>query len=385
MSNREKRAQAEKEKAAVKEKIKAVLQRAGRKGTKRRERKNPLDMVRQHFPGGWRVLDALGYSTSSALDTWEPKGKGKKAIFKSLIDHLMVKYPPPTFLYRTFYNAPQNVVREELEDFGKFFRHLAWGGSLRKLVGTNLLPTPLTKRMCHEFLSLPAHTPNLVAGVRTVQVKTYGGSPSMRDAIVRSRLGRFMRDEEFWATVVQWFCNQAMLDTRQVGPLVDFIMHCRNEDHNFSMKGRTALAMIRNMEEWHGVLHRLKGAPTDVYEQSGLLEGTWITKKVDRQTGMELKHVWIFKELTSAKELMQEGRAMRHCVYSYARSVQEGYISIWSLRKDEERILTIEVDNRSETIRQVRGFGNRWPAKEEMHLVNQWATKNRLRISAWGL
>jgi hypothetical protein len=342
-------------------------------------------MIRQHFAGGWRILETLGYTAAvTALEKWEPKGKGKTAIFKSLIDHLMVKYPPPTFLYRVFYKTPPNAFRGDLEQFGRLFKHLAQGGSLRKVVGTELIPTPLTKRMCHDFLNLPARTLNVVAGVRTVQVKTYGGSPSLRDALVRSQLGRFRRDEEFWDTAIQWFCNQAMLDSHRVGPMVDYIMFRRNEDQSFSMKGRTALAMIRDMEEWHGILHRLKGSPADVYEQSGLLEGTWITKKTDRQTGFEIKHTWTFKELTTAKELMQEGRSMRHCVYSYSRSVEEGRISIWSLRKDDERALTIEVDNRSETIRQVRGFGNRQANKAEASIVRKWAVKNRLSISAWG-
>lgn len=384
MSNRLKKIEIEEKKSKTEKQIKDALRHASRKGTKRRERKKPLDLICNNFPGGWKTLQILGYTTTLEIEKWEPKGKSKTAMFRSLIDYLMVTYPPPSFMYRIFYKIRAHTSREDMDNFGRLFKYLANGGSLRKVVGTELMPVPLTKKMCHEFMNLPSHTANVVAGVRTVQVKIYDGSPSLCDAIIRSSLGTFKRDEEFWATVIQWFCNQTMLDNQRIGPLVDYIQHCRNENHNFSMKGRSPLALIRNMEEWHGILHRLKGSPMDVYEESGLLGGTWITKKIDRQTGFELKHTWTFKELTSAKELTAEGRAMRHCVYSYSRSVGEGRTSIWSVRKDNERVLTIEVDNHLETIRQVRGFGNRLASKEEASIIRKWAAKNQLGISAYG-
>ena len=74
---------------------------------------------------------------------------------------------------------------------------------------------------------------------------------------------------------------------------------------------------------------------------------------------------WSIRELLSSDELIDEGRALRHCVSTYARSCHTGRSSIWSMEIEDEngrrKILTIEVALREKVIRQVRGRRNRLP------------------------
>lgn len=88
------------------------------------------------------------------------------------------------------------------------------------------------------------------------------------------------------------------------------------------------------------------------------------------------------RELITSNDLLAEGRALKHCVYSYARSCASGRCSIWTLELEsslhKDKLLTIEVDNQSREIRQVRGYKNRYADDEEMRIIAMWAEKQRL-------
>ena len=85
-------------------------------------------------------------------------------------------------------------------------------------------------------------------------------------------------------------------------------------------------------------------------------------------------------------ELLDEGRAMSHCVYSYAPAIASKRTSIWALTIEDGtghwRSLTIEVINESRQIVQARGRFNRPPETRATAILNNWAAKNNLTISA---
>ena len=70
-------------------------------------------------------------------------------------------------------------------------------------------------------------------------------------------------------------------------------------------------------------------------------------------------HLWTMKEILNSHELAEEGRHMRHCVYSYLVSCRRRRSAIFSLRCDGERRVTVEVSLPHFTIRQACGHMNR--------------------------
>ena len=93
-------------------------------------------------------------------------------------------------------------------------------------------------------------------------------------------------------------------------------------------------------------------------------------------------------ELLSTQEMLDEGRAMRHCVGSYAGYCASGRTSIWSLRKQIEsgrfiRLATIEVNNTQRFIVQVRGRLNKRPANEDLAILGRWQNEGGPRVSRW--
>src|SRR6266567_2354489 len=97
---------------------------------------------------------------------------------------------------------------------------------------------------------------------------------------------------------------------------------------------------------------------------------------------MKLEHVnpivdFIHTNKFAGDEALTEGRAMRHCVYSYANRCRRGETTIWSLRMringEEKRMATIEVDPRRRSIIQARTKCNLCPGVRSIEIIRQWA------------
>jgi hypothetical protein len=314
------------------------------------------------------------------VETWKPKGKSPNSQFRSLAKHLLVKYTMPEFFYSVFFEGAN--VRQK--GFGLFV-HLGQGGSLYKFVKAGKFPVPLTKRMCHVFMGSTVKLSFLEA-VRHAQVHVHGGDRRVAKAIYATRqlsqinTTSHSAPEDFWDTVIQWTCNQPMLAPSQIGPIYDWIQRQRGENVKFSMKGRTGLSVLRAVENWHGELARERKIHGHIYEPSGF-EAWSHDRKVKLPTGGHHWEAHTITEVGTSKELAAEGRALKHCVYSYSWSVQRGVVSIWSYKIDGERQLTIEVNNQTKQIVQCRGAHNRAPVASEVAQVRQWMRENGLVAS----
>jgi hypothetical protein len=91
--------------------------------------------------------------------------------------------------------------------------------------------------------------------------------------------------------------------------------------------------------------------------------------------------LFIIKQITTQKDILAEGAAMRHCVASYASGCANGQWSIWSLGLLESgkysRLITIQLNN-NDCIVQARGLCNRMPTGEELVMIKQWCKTSNL-------
>ena len=89
------------------------------------------------------------------------------------------------------------------------------------------------------------------------------------------------------------------------------------------------------------------------------------------------------RQLKQAADLVQESRAMPHCVSTYAARCISGGASIWSLRRCTrdriDRLLTIEVDPQGCAV-QVRGLANRLALPEERSILERWAKSRGIAL-----
>lgn len=313
--------------------------------------------------------------------SWTAPSYNSRRQLSSFVRHLLTRYPVPIFMDEAWLNAGPGSRR-----YRDWFVHIGSGHNIR----TAKTPIPLTKMMAHHFLEAPDDFP-ILGAIRWGQVHALGGDKRLTESLLGTRIGLVFANDEFWTSVIRFCIANPMLDRRHVGPIVDFLQNQKFDivemmgvdgvittlpppQLNLSMRGRSATALLDAVQRWHGELGRKRKLTGATFKRSGLM-GLNLASG-DGQT------VWQIRELLSEAELAVEGRALRHCVVSYASSCERGDCSIWTMeRRDEselEKRQTIEV--RDKMIVQCRGKYNRPPTTQEYGVVETWARKAGLGV-----
>ncbi|MEL6348905.1 MAG: PcfJ domain-containing protein [Myxococcota bacterium] len=319
------------------------------------------------------------------LETWTPRRKSHSTRLRMLLEHLLVRYDAPSFLIDELIVLTQGefILRTQqkhrLNERFALLAYLGAGGSLKGARDQGMLPSTLTRRMLHR-VCVSRGVRDLVDAVRQAQLEPLNARPALIDAIRESFLGqRFVVDEPFWWTILQWLAHhQFSLPPDGVGPLLDFIRHRKQErealdDRAWSIKGRTPESMMRQMHVWHGDLAMVSKVRRANFTPSGF------SPSYLRVGEGESVQLWSVTEILTTKALAAEGRAQRHCVFSYSRTILSGQTSIWSVRLNGDRVLTVEVSHEMGRVVQVRGKANRMPRSKERDIVRRWAAENGLR------
>lgn len=301
---------------------------------------------------------------------WRPDSHNARKQFGSLARHLLVKYEVPTFMdVAWFLSVDQDAYPQQ-----RWFVDVGTGGNIRKAD----IPLTLTKKMAHLFLHAPDDY-TIYEAFRWGQVLGLGGEEPLVRAINATRLGMSFEHEDFWHTVIHFFVNNPMLDPDEVGPIVDYIQNQKYEPReevvdgetvvlppeqpNFAIKARSMDKLLQQMEMWHRGLNRRDRLPSRVWAPSHIKPLDWTQTN---KYGIALAR-WTITEILDTRELSAEGRAMHHCVGSYAKNCKNGNISVWSMQvtpvdgEETYRVMTIAVQNRSHTISQARGKCNALP------------------------
>ena len=305
---------------------------------------------------------------------WRPKGRGAEARFRSLVRHLLVRWPVPAFLFRGFERGELLATR-----FARLIALLGQGGSSRLAIERGLLPPTLTRRMCHLFLASPAGT-GPVEAIRRAQVVALGGDRRLADRVCDTPLGADLTDAEpFWARFIQWLVNHPDLAEGCLDPAHRYLEQRLVEEPDLCLSGWSAATLQRRVQAWADELARERRLKGTVFEASGLPGGSW---QLPARPG-DPRSEWTLEELLFSKALRAEGRAMKHCVHTYCRLVGLGRTSIWSLRRDGTRELTLEVDNRHRRIVQAKGRLNRPASREAQRILQRWALEAGLEVGRY--
>ncbi len=289
--------------------------------------------------------------------------------FRDLFAHLLLRWQIPGFLSDALCRADLRHVA--------LLRYVVSGKSVRALPGTSLLPVPLTRRALHELLSEPPAGECLEEVVRRAQLRALGAAPWLADLLVTTWLGdHFLSPlrERRWARILAWLvAHQDAVDAEAVVVLLTFLQGVEEVD----VQARTPASVLRDARQWQPPALQLGAPPKPVvpYRTSGFPGGEFV---VEGETG---PNRWTIGELRSWRALFWEGRKMRHCVATYAQKVQSGQCSIWSLRRDGSRVLTVEVRNKRAAIVQIKGHMNRRAVPHELGVLRTWAAAAGLELS----
>src|SRR5262249_6285313 len=239
------------------------------------------------------------------IESWCPARQSPWLVFTSLVQHLLARYPVPPFMTSVWFEQPHARPLPQHE----WYKHLGRGGNIR----TANLPVRLTKAMSHLFTQAPHHL-TAIQAIRWAQVRGLGGSKSLARAVVGTRLGKFLENEDFWESVLHFFINHPSLDLAHIGPVVDFLQHQRfvwNEGvspdgvfgkqppprPDYSMKGRTVASILRQVEEWHKELGRETNQPSITWRHAPFKDFSL----VQGEEALGNMRVWTITEILSSR------------------------------------------------------------------------------------
>lgn len=323
-----------------------------------------------------------------SLEAWYVKKHNRDRQFSDLARHLLATYDVPLFMDQVWFNGD--------ETHQNWFKHIGAGQNIRTAQD---IPLAFTKKMAHHFLNAPKQY-TVEEALRWGQVHGLGGDRRLVDALRGTRLTQDFNNDDFWINVIRFFIANPMLDVSHVNPIIDYIWNQKYENRrvfvergvatetepvqpNFSMNGRTPETLLRQVAAWHRELGKEMGAGNLHWRYSDINDLRF-------QEGNKQEHdtkFWYIRELVSTDELVAEGRAMSHCVRTYAKSCYAGRSSIWTMEVEDEhgrrKVLTIEVSLSEKLIRQVRGKRNRRPTLKEKNLLRRWAAQEGLQLAEY--
>ena len=330
-----------------------------------------------------------------------PATKGRVAAFADLARHLLAEYDVPEVLDAVWFLPPgHSAARQQ-----NWFVHVCRGQNIRSADTT----VPLSKRMAHLLPAAPGGL-RPTQSLRWAQIRGLGGDNELATQLISTHLGDAEEPQAFWTSVVHFFLNNPMLDYDQIGPIVDYVRHVKFEqaerllpdgsttteplEPGFSMKGRTAAALLERVEGWHATLARQQShtSKASAWDPSGI-RPLDLTQEID---GAQVR--WRTSEILTVKDLVEEGRTMHHCVASYAPYCARGQKSVWSLSAEDvatgsvSRALTIAINNSAKRVVQARGRYNAMPglhtdgtaAARVLRKQGELLKRGRTAMRIWG-
>ncbi|QIL75218.1 PcfJ domain-containing protein [Hymenobacter sp. HDW8] len=320
------------------------------------------------------VLSTYYLSRQRDLADWQPRTRNVYRQLESLVRHLFDGYGDvPGWVLEAWATGELTCGGVNLAELTI---HLGNGRSLRSFSGQ---PRPITKKLEHAMRQAPAGC-TYIEALRYAQLACRGALEWIGPVLQTAWSRTVGPDDDFWLDLVDLFATTPMVDPQQFGPVCDWIHHKRTvgigdepPQPGFSLKGRSMASLLAQTEQWHrslGLLRRHAGH---------LLSATWNPLPVSDFTSGDDQRV-VITQLRTYGQLVDEGNALRHCVASYLQSCQKGRCSIFSLRLDGARVITLEVQH-NRTIVQAKGRYNRALADNERFWVTRWATEAQLTLS----
>jgi len=286
---------------------------------------------------------------------------------RPLVHHLFGLYDVPAFLASEWFRESE-ITR---------FKWLCWfilfaqGGSLKR--AAHYFDWDVPAGFAHHLAAAPADLSPTEACI-LAEVRRQGGdeidcrrilrNPAfVIDPTERSAAGSHRK---FWHDTLRWLiAHREAITDQQSDLILSWAMHEYTETDRaglpaFSWKGRRVRAVLERSVAYH------REVENPWYRYSWQGHGwDWVLEVPPHGK-------WSFVELTSGDELFQEGKAMRHCVASYAGRCASGYSAIVSLRYNQQRRVTIEITPRTKQIVQARGLCNRPADAEAQRALSLW-------------
>jgi hypothetical protein len=293
--------------------------------------------------------------------------EGSAESLQALFNFLFVKYENPAF-----FTSRYGILQLEELDFLMF---VLQGNSARLFEG---LPLVLSRKEAHHLLhilsaDLPGNDNLLlratVCAKFSARCDDYAALCSFfeRSRSFEIDVVAFVRDFDFWLKAFLLIQH----DIANMSYTLDFLEEVkRTSNPPYTLLGRTRASLRRDADHWHHALH----LSANLEYRSLKWKEAYGPSNVFSNNNKNYKVL----QLLSGEELYSEGRALRHCVSSYAMYCAQGQGYVFSFRLESGAVfrplLTIQVSKSLQVV-QVSGMCNRPASPSELLLLKAWASE----------
>jgi hypothetical protein len=310
---------------------------------------------------------------------WTPKSYNLDRQIIDFVRWLYCLYQTPLFMFEFFKRdlrpAWRRIHRSDNQKilrliYFDWFLVIAQGGSFAKMA-----KDIFSKKEAHWFLNAPT-TNSLEENIWWAKCRTVELDPSLTNNIVKRLFRMLPVEDKFWSSLIIFLKKEEDdLDLESLSDIMDYLKATHYNNQNFSLKGRTFGSLIKLSNDWHRDQQMVKFGSANLYwDGLDIPDWRWRNKKEEI--------TWEVRQLHTSKQLMNEGRRMKHCVASYAQRCVQGHSAIFSLTSDDgtnrpEKEVTIELTNMKRLI-QARGRFNKPPSNAAQKVLNKWYAANNI-------
>jgi hypothetical protein len=186
---------------------------------------------------------------------------------------------------------------------------------------------------------------------------------------------------EPWLKLFEKIARSPGFRAEQVRPLLEYARNRHSEGESLELP---VPALLRAMER-RQLADREAAARKQALAAGTDFDRRWASSlpAMRLEEGIEDAQCTIL-ELRSFRELFEEGQAMRHCVFNYARAARAGTVSIWSIRMfrdgHETGRVTLRVAPTERAVVEARRRCNQIIEPHERELVRRWADRRGLSL-----
>lgn len=282
-----------------------------------------------------------------------------------MFDHLFSIYPAPEGFKGEWYKCRNTVNRKWL------YWHLILmqGGSLKR--ASKLFNWNIFSKFQHYLSELDhEHTfeqyVSYTEVLRICQNKKMARAISMNSAFAIDITDPSLETAllKFWYETVHWCANHYSKIGDNDALILLWAMHkyteAIQENKHFSWKGRSPNNVIALSREYQSK----REFTEDQYH--------WNSHDLDWNYQQDPLHHWTIHEITSASELYLEGIEMQHCVAIYLEKCLNEVSAIFTMKYNQKRVATIELDCSKRQVVQAYGPANSTLTQLQRDILKKW-------------
>jgi hypothetical protein len=253
------------------------------------------------FPASYREkIESYRSLALRAPERWRCSVRSRSPVrrFLGLVQFTFTAYPVPRHLEQAWIAPVAIEGLNDGEDFRRWYIAVGQGRSLYWESAHRYL----SRLETHHFVNAPDEVESIQRAFWYAFARAHNADTAVAQRVARTKLSGFSLRSSFWREAARFFAVNPT-SILEMNDLIDFIRVAKQEDANFSLRGRSLPALRRRMQEWHRELRNI--ACGGRWHGRRQPDTAYMTENGDERL------TWRFRQIKTGEGLPRKGDACR--------------------------------------------------------------------------